>query len=135
MATFQYRTQLSLEPRPGVRYATTYYKMTPAQSQQLIAWLASIGSAIDQVCDENPDWAEWLNQPLKRFRKSRAGEYYTPLELLTDMLTQLTEGRDLPEAMVGRWNRLCGHTDWQMHMTDQTPDRVRFDQVFERGAV
>jgi len=135
MATFQYKTQLSLEPRPGVRYATTYYKMTPAQSDRLIAWLASIGAAIDQVCDENPDWAEWLNQPLKRFRKSRPGEYYTPLELLTDMLTQLTEGRDLPEAMVGRWNRLCGHTDWQMHMTDQTPDRVRFDQVFERGAV
>lgn len=120
---FVYKTTLTLEPRPGTNYATTYYKMTDQERQRMIEWLGRIAQDIIAITDDSYDWAAWMSNPLKKFRKSRRGEYYTPMELITDMLGQLIEGRDIPEAMIGRWNRLCGGTDWAISMTDQArPD-------------
>ena len=119
MATFVYKSTRTMEPRPGVTYSTTYFKMTEDQRERMTLWLAHIGRDIERVIAADYVWYDWLNQPLRGFRKSKKGEYYTTLELLTDMLGQLVAGRDLPEAMVGRWNRLCAGTPWAIEMTDQ----------------
>jgi hypothetical protein len=119
-----------MEPRPGVTYATIYYKQTDAQRQQLIVWLSEIGQDINAIMDRESEWYAWLNQPLKRFRKSQRGQYYTALELFTDMLGQLLAGKDLPEAMVGRWNRLCEATPWTIEMTDQTRPTPLYQNLF-----
>jgi hypothetical protein len=50
------------------------------------------------------------------FRKSVRGEYYTPQDLITDMLEQMIRGRDLPQSMIDRWNRLTDHTPWQIEL-------------------
>ena len=109
-----------MEPRPGVTYSTTYFKMTDMQREHMTLWLAMIGRDIEQVIQRDSEWYAWLSQPLKGFRKSQKGQYYTVLELLTDMLGQLVAGKDLPEAMVARWNRLCAGTPWEVELTDQT---------------
>jgi hypothetical protein len=93
--------------------------MTESQREAMITWLASIGRDIEQVIQRDGAWHAWLSQPLKGFRKSTKGQYYTVLELLTDMLGQLVAGKDLPEAMVARWNRLCAGTPWEIELTDQ----------------
>ena len=50
------------------------------------------------------------------FKKSQKGRYYTPEELITDMISQLAQGKDLPQSMVDRWNRLCEGTAWEIHL-------------------
>ena len=119
MPQFIYRSTRTMEPRPGVNYATTYFKMTHSQTEAMTTWLAMIGRDIEQVIQRDQEWSAWLSQPLRGFRKSQKGQYYTMLELLTDMLGQLVAGKDLPEAMIGRWNRLCSGTPWAIEMTDQ----------------
>jgi hypothetical protein len=120
-----------MEPRPGVRYATRYYKQTPEQRQALEAWLIRIGSEINQVIDQDSDMLEFLVRPLSRFKKSSPGEYYSVLELFTDMLGQLQARKDMPEAMIGRWNRLCQGTPWQIQMTDQVQPTPGWNHLFE----
>ena len=119
MPQFVYKSTRTMEPRPGVNYATTYFKMTESQREAMTTWLAMIGRDIEQVIQRDYEWYAWLSQPLKGFRKSTRGQYYTVLELLTDMLGQLVAGKDLPEAMVARWNRLCAGTPWSIDLTDQ----------------
>ena len=130
MPRFVYQTTRTMEPRPGVNYATTYFRMTEMQREAMTLWLASIGRDIEQVIQSDYEWYAWLNQPLKGFRKSKRGEYYTALEMLTDMLGQLVAGKDLPEAMVGRWNRLCSGTPWSIELTDQARPTPAFARLF-----
>jgi len=116
MATFIYNRKLELEPRPGTKYATVYIKQTHAEHERLRQWLIEIGTQILGVCEMDPQMAEWFSTPLMDFRKSQRGQYYTAQDLLTDMIEQLTLGRDMPESMLNRWNRLCQSTPWEIEM-------------------
>lgn len=114
MATFFYHKKLELAPRPGTKYSTVYIKQSRTEHERLRQWLIEIGTQIITVCDMDPQLEEWFSTPLMDFRKSRKGEYYTAQDLLTDMIEQLTLGRDLPESMLNRWNRLCSNTAWEI---------------------
>jgi hypothetical protein len=46
------------------------------------------------------------------------------------MLGQLVAGKDLPEAMVARWNRLCAGTPWAIELTDQAIATPGFARLF-----
>ena len=82
------------------------------------------------ACEINASLAEWFSSPHRDFKKSTRGEYYTPEDLLTDMINQLSLGRDLPEAMLNRWNRLVESTAWEIQMISEAEHRV---QVEARG--
>ncbi len=114
MATFYYRTKKSLEPRPGTNYATTYIKQDPHEHQRLLTWLVELAETILNIASVDPDLAAWFVRPMPDFRKSNRREYYSPQDIITDMIDQLAHGRDLPEAMLGRWNRMCADTPWQI---------------------
>jgi hypothetical protein len=69
-----------------------------------------------------------LTQPITQFRKSNRSEFYTAIEIITDLGDQLREGRDAPESMIGRWNRLFEHrSDMQIQMMphSELPDHNR----------
>lgn len=122
MAAFYYNTIREMEPRPGVKYATRYIKQTRAEHRRLQAWLAEIAETILDIADHNPEVAEWFIRPDLRFRRTD-GSYYTPQDLLTDMLTQMTQNRDLPQSMVDRWNKLTDTTPWQIHLIQGTAEQ------------
>jgi hypothetical protein len=122
MATFIYNTKLELTPRPGVKYATVYIKQSRSEHERLRQWLIEIGTEILAVCELDPQVEQWFSTPLMNFKKSRRGEYYTAQDLLTDMIEQLTLGRDMPESMLNRWNRLCDSTAWEIEMIPGTED-------------
>jgi hypothetical protein len=100
-----------------------YIKQSHAEHARLLNWLVQIGEQICGTCEINASLAEWFSSPHRDFRKSTRGEYYTPEELLTDMITQLAQGRDMTQAMADRWNRLCVGTPWAIELTTslQTP--------------
>jgi hypothetical protein len=96
-------------------YKTIYIKQTHHEHARLRNWLVQIAEQIIGQCEVNASAAEWFSTPMREFKKSQKGQYYTPEELITDMITQLAQGKDLPQSMVDRWNRLCEDTAWEIH--------------------
>ena len=131
MAEFKYKRRQEMEPRPGQKFATVYIKQTDLEHARLRNWLVQVAEHILGACEINASLAEWFSSPHRDFRKSTRGEYYTPEDLLTDMINQLSLGRDLPEAMLNRWNRLVDGTAWEIQMTPEGEHRV---QAGARGA-
>lgn len=117
MATFTYKYTQEMTPIGNRKYATVYIKQSHAEHHRLLNWLVQIAEQICGTCEINASLAEWFSTPNRDFRKSTRGQYYTPEELLTDMISQLAQGRDMTQAMVDRWNRLCQHTPWEIELT------------------
>jgi hypothetical protein len=123
MARFEYTALREMTPRPGVKYATVYIKQRPDEYQRLTQWLTATAEDILGILELDADLAQWFSQPHADFRRSRSGEYYSPEDLLTDMIHQLSLGRDLPQAMTDRWNRLCEGTPWAIEFYPATPPK------------
>lgn len=122
MATFYYRTRREMTPRPGVPYRTVYIKQDAVEHHRLLTWLVHIAESIIDISQQDPDCAAWFVRPMRDFRRSERGQYYSPQDIITDMIDQLAHGRDLAEAQLGRWNRLTQGTPWQIELvaTDQS---------------
>lgn len=116
MALFYYKKMLTLDPRPGMKSGTTYIKQSQEEYLRLRNWIAHIAQDIVGIVELDPDLANWFTTPQADFRKKRRGEYYSPEEIITDILHQMSLSRDVPEAMIGRWNRLCAGTPWQIDL-------------------
>jgi len=125
MAEFKYKRKQEMEPRPGQKFATVYIKQSDLEHARLRNWLVQVAEHIIGACEINASLAEWFSSPHRDFKKSVRGEYYTPEDLLTDMINQLALGRDLPEAMLNRWNRLVEGTAWEIQMTQEGERRVQ----------
>jgi hypothetical protein len=120
MATFYYKYLQEMQPVGRTPYKTVYIKQTHSEHARLQAWLIGVAESILAACETNPEMAEWFGSSLRDFKKSKKGQYYTPEELLTDMIGQMSLGKDLPEAMLNRWNRLTQGTPWEIHMERTT---------------
>lgn len=130
MARFEYTRMHEMPPRPGVKYATVYIKQSPAEYQRLHQWLLKTGEDILGILELDPDLAHWFSHPHPDFRRSQRGEYYSPEDLLTDMIRQLSLGRDLPHAMLDRWNRLTESTPWQIELVPAKQPKKPQPQVY-----
>ena len=116
MSTFRYKRLHTMEPRAGRRYATIYIKQSHEEHARLLTWLTERAQDIIAVCDRYPDMAAWFQRPQADFPRSSRRDFYTPEDILTDMIQQLSLGRDLPRAMWARWNRLTDQTPWTITM-------------------
>jgi hypothetical protein len=105
-----------MQPRAGRKYATIYIKQSHEEHQRLLTWLTERAQDIIAVCEHYPDMAEWFQRPARDFPRSGRRDFYTPEHILTDMIQQLSLGRDLPRAMWARWNRLTDQTPWTITM-------------------
>ena len=132
MATkFLYRRIRVMEPRPGQRYSTRYIQMTPHQHEVCLEWCLIAAQVILGRCERDVEQGTWLTQPLRRFPRSERGQYYTPEDIMYDLVNQLNSGRDLPEAMVGRWNRLLS-PDWHLEFESEQDSHAhnRYSELF-----
>jgi hypothetical protein len=117
MATFTYKYKQEMAPIGNRKYATVYIKQSHAEHHRLLNWLVQIADEICGTCEINASLAEWFTTPNQDFKRSQRGQYYTPEELIADMIQQLSQGRDLPQAMLDRWNRLTRGTPWEIELT------------------
>jgi len=136
MATFIYKHKQEMDPIGKNPYKTIYIKQSHHEHHRLKNWLVSVAEQIIGTCEINASAAEWFTTELRDFKKSRKGQYYTPEELITDMIQQLAQGKDLPQAMVDRWNRLTQSTPWEIELIQdagvKNPVPVRYKAwVFE----
>lgn len=134
MAEFQYTSRKQMEPRPGVKYATTYYKQTLKEYTRLRAHIYRVAAEIMAVCDSDSDYYRWATTPMRSFKKSVRGEYYTPMEIVTDMVEQFAKQKDVPGGMLGRWQKLFAGTAWNIELTSGQPAKeTTYGQLFEAG--
>ena len=121
MSEFQYTSIKKMEPKPGVKYATDYYKQTNSEYSLLKAHVANVAREIMRVCDYDLVLNDWIYSPLKRFPKTKGK--YSVMDIVTDMIDQVVKNKDIPSGMLGRWNRLFEDTEWDIVMTTEVPVR------------
>ena len=119
MATFYYRTIKKMEPRLGQRFSTEYYKQTQTEYQRLRDHVRTTLEAAILAADKNHCLQD-LETPLKGFPKSQKQPNYTAFEVMNDLLEQLQLERDLPNGMLGRWNRLFANSSWAITLIPRT---------------
>jgi hypothetical protein len=137
MKTIGYQKTQQMEPRPGVKYATTYYKQSHAQREALVDWIRRCSMEIVECVDSDPDFAQWWNTPIKEFRKTDK-TYRTPEEIVQDLLLEAIgqkrngEHKDFAQAPIERWNRLWRETPWEFSMVQSLQDRLTtFDSIMK----
>jgi hypothetical protein len=135
MKTITYSRIEKMEPRPGVKYATSYYKQSLAQREALVDWIRLCAMDIMSCVDSDREFAEWWHSPLKDFRKVDKS-YRTPEEIVQDLLLEAVgqkrngEHKDFAQAPIERWNRLWADTPWQFSMVESFQPRLTtFDKI------
>jgi len=130
---FHYTSRKEMEPRPGTRFATVYYKQTQTEYNRLRTHIYAVAAEIMAQCDGDLDTYRWWTTPLKGYRKTQ-GANYTPSEIVTDMVEQFVKQKDLPSGMLGRWQKLFADTDWDIVLVSGRPHKeTTFGQLFQAG--
>lgn len=122
-AQFEYTHIHKMQPRPGVKFATVYYKQTPEQRELLRQHLMQCISEIAHTLDVNPVEQTFATKPLKGFPKTGGQKNRSLKELLTDTIgecegkTRQGQPKDFAQAPLERWNKLFAGTRYEVEMT------------------
>lgn len=142
MKKFAY-IEIKQMPKRADGLASTYYRMTYPEKQQLKIWIDQIVDEIIEVCSQKGQWLEFVMAPLeikgpKGFAKKTRGEYYSIYEIIRDLKTRLDQGQDPLDSMLGpngRWNRLFAGTDYEIDLVDQSEiEYNEFGSLFSEHA-
>jgi len=148
MPEFEYREERKMNPRPGVKYGTTYYKQSSKQREALAEHIVKVCDEIANLTldsEANAELINWLLTPDDRFKRDRnsdkPGKYKTPLELLEDSKGEAQgfkrngDPKDFAQAPIDRWNKLWENVeDYQIEMVTERPKNYnpQFDKLFRR---
>lgn len=121
---FGYVRTIEMEPRPGVKFATTYYRQTSIQRQLLSEFFVKCIREIGEEEARNPELYTWFDEPLKGFPKTRGQPNRTFTELIKDTIGEI-QGRkkdgthkDYAQAPIERWNKLFKDTEYEFEMVE-----------------
>ena len=130
MAKFKYKKIKHMNPRPGVKYATDYYKQTPAEYTRTYEHIKNV--IVDVVSNANKhNITEELYKPQKGFPRTNKQPNYSMWDIMADMLDQFDHERDLPSGMLGRWNKIFGDNEaLTIDMEEDSPPNPLFNQLF-----
>jgi hypothetical protein len=134
---FYYQRAVKMAPREGVQYATTYYKQTLKQRQDLTHHIRYCLKEMIDYLEANPKELAWAQTTrLKGFPKTKGGNR-TMWEIILDMvgeaqgMTRQGLPKDYAQAPIERWNKLFAGTDYEFEMREGSPAGDLFNQVFE----
>lgn len=130
MPNFKYKTIREMAPKPGVKFATRYYKQTASEYTRLSNFVTDTTELIVDAANQAGMFNE-LDQPLENFRRTNNQTPYSTLDILTDLMTQLEKNKDAPEAMIGRWNRALP-PQFEIVMQEDVPPNPVFNRLFYR---
>ena len=113
MMKFYYDRKEKMSPRPGVKYATTYYKQTASERKRLMNRIVEVCRQVGNEMDRNKEILSWAEHTsLKGFPKTKGQPNRTALEIFQDMKGEAFgtkkngDPKDFAEAPIERWNRL-----------------------------
>lgn len=129
MKKFKYYTTKELEPRPGTKYSTTYYKFSDQETQRLQYHVYTVLVELIRFNDD-----AILTTPLPGFPRTGGKPNYSCWDIISDMHNQINyHEKDMPSGMWGRWNRLADALDepWGIDLTHQHQPHERSRPQFE----
>jgi len=131
MAKFGYQTIREMDPRPGVKYATKYYKQHTVDKQKLLAHTENCAKFVYQNSFDQ-DLHHAFKQKIDRRHRRQDGTYYNTYDVIIDALEQLQSGKDMPESMITRWNARFGETKYSIEMVLESdmPAHNLLDELF-----
>ena len=116
-----YKNMTTMQPRPGVKYATTYVKQTAKQRSQLTDHLVRCTRLINTWINTEQGWSTAMDRPLKGFPTTQ-GQNRTPMTVIVDILNE-AQGRqrngqlkDYALAPIERWNKLFQGTEFAFEL-------------------
>ena len=131
MAQFGYLNRLEMEPRPGRRYATIYYRQSSGERRRTLQHISRTIQDLADRASETPDGLEALTQPLPSFARRESQGHYTAVDIMSDLLTQMESGRDIASGLVGRWNRLFAGTGREIDLVPESQLPSLLPPVFD----
>ena len=136
-----YQSLHKMEPRPGVKYATVYYKQSLAQRLELVKHIMTVINEIGEATKGNEEYLAWFEQPQKMYPKTGPGktrEYRSILEMFEDIIGECRGAKkdgtpkDFAQAPIERWNKLFYDTDYAIDMVESYQDKITtFDKMFK----
>lgn len=121
MLTIYWYEKKDMEPRHGNPWHTTYYKINQQEQAKLIKHIQAMLVHLGKCEALDPAGTAWIFKPYPgNFRKSK-GENYSLFGIVEDLVTQLNDGKDITNSMVGRWDRMFRNTaeqgmDWNFQI-------------------
>jgi len=117
MKTIRYQKITKMEPREGVKYATSYLKQTLEQRKELTRHIRNVLNEIADALEGDEDLIDFVRTPLKGF-KTTSGQNRSITDILTDMVNE-GKGKqrngmpkDFAMAPIERWNKLFADSDY-----------------------
>ena len=115
---FRYHSKKEMAPRGNNSFSTTYYKQHPHQITESKKMLADICEFVYEQMETDPEYAEFMTMPLKGFKRENKPNY-TPDDIITDMMQQYLDNKDLCSGMLGRWNRLFKGSEYEIELEEE----------------
>jgi hypothetical protein len=121
---FGYVRTIEMDPRPGTKFSTVYYRQTPIQRGLLSEFFVKCIKEIGEEINRNPGLYSWLDEPLKGFTKTRGQSNRSFTELIEDTVGEI-RGRkkdgthkDYAQAPIDRWNKLFKDSEYEFEMVE-----------------
>jgi hypothetical protein len=119
MKTIRYQKITKMEPREGVKYATSYLKQTLEQRKELTRHIRTVVTEIADAVEGDEELMDFIRTPLKGF-KTTTGQNRSITDILTDMVNE-GKGKqrnglpkDFAMAPIERWNKLFADSDYAL---------------------
>jgi len=133
---FGYTHRREMDPRPGRKYSTVYYKQSARERARTQRHVETVIQRLGDRVLENPGAEDALLEPMPGFQRRETKGAYTAMDVISDMFEQMTSGKDIPSGMLGRWNRLFAGTGLEIDMVieSELPAPTEFNQLFQEPA-
>jgi hypothetical protein len=132
MAKFGYTNRRQMDPRPGVKYATEYYRQSATQRARCLQHIERVIQQVGEQALESAGNFDLISEPMTGFPRTKGEPNYSALDVMRDLVDQLDAGKDIPSGMLGRWNRLFAGTGLELELVPQSelPAPTVFNQLF-----
>jgi hypothetical protein len=133
---FGYTHRREMDPRPGRKYSTVYYKQSARERARTQRHVETVIQRLGDRVLENPGSEQALLEPMPGFQRRETKGAYTAMDVISDMFEQMTSGKDIPSGMLGRWNRLFAGTGLEIDMVieSELPAPTEFSELFQEPA-
>ena len=132
MAKFGYTSRRKMDPVPGRKFSTEYFKQSRKERARTLQHVDRVLQQIGQQALGDPEALAEITRPLPGFARKETKGNYSALDIIGDMSEQMHSGKDIPSGMLGRWNRLFDGTpnDIELVPEQDLPPSNNFTDIF-----
>jgi hypothetical protein len=136
MAKFGYTSRRKMDPIPGRKYSTEYFKQSARERSRTQQHVDRELERVGNHALSHPDLWEQFNQPDRDYPKdAKLGrkDYYSKAEIMADMCEWIHKpNQDIPSGILGRWNKLFADTGNEIELVseEKLPPPTNYNNLF-----